>query len=540
MNQIEPGELIVAEDVVVPKPLDPAIASVLLRHKSNRLSDGYNLSVSAFFGSEKVRLIGGEFSVDVKISIDRARIQLEFVKCTPSLLEIDDPTNSDTRVISENSSSERRRKGSQNISLKASSSDLHGADVGGQLGFEAENTGASGAEMTRQRRNWQRISETSVLVGTAWPGLDGMELDELLGWYVIPDSQSERSGVVASVCVREDWINFVDIQVDSLRGKIGEKAKRLLESRDQTRKRMFALLMRHLATEGLNSSKNPNEAVLAVYPFVVRPESEYPVVAQSAAPDGQLPLDSEKLELFLSSPPGSEIESLVSLGVSHEVIREEKSTITSKPSKKKLFWAGSSPVNALKGYSEILRRGGVPQDQWVEIVGVARHSLTDLTRLGLVKLENGVAVPLDSNVSDPEAMVRRAASKAESITTTRAMMIEDEAVPGSAVCEMLTTKFGKKYTSEATKTRVGNALKVWARWLEPHLIDPMGGAKSQAALELTRSNQSQRGAPSYATKSSIEFAKNAYARGMLPKDIAAELGINTETVRRWKRSGRLD
>ena len=70
-----------------PTPLDPAIASLYLKTRSNRLTEGYDLSVSTFFGSERVQLVGGDFSVNVEISIDRAQVDLDFVRCRPSLEE---------------------------------------------------------------------------------------------------------------------------------------------------------------------------------------------------------------------------------------------------------------------------------------------------------------------------------------------------------------------------------------------------------------------------------------------------------------------
>ena len=56
MNEDREPELVVDDSVRAPAPLDPAIASTFLRIKSNRLADGFDLSVSAFFGTESVAL----------------------------------------------------------------------------------------------------------------------------------------------------------------------------------------------------------------------------------------------------------------------------------------------------------------------------------------------------------------------------------------------------------------------------------------------------------------------------------------------------
>lgn len=83
MHETSPTELIVDDTIEPPTPLDPAIASLYLKTRSNRLTEGYDLSVSTFFGSERVQLVGGDFSVNVEISIDRAQVDLDFVRCRP-------------------------------------------------------------------------------------------------------------------------------------------------------------------------------------------------------------------------------------------------------------------------------------------------------------------------------------------------------------------------------------------------------------------------------------------------------------------------
>ena len=191
--------------------------------------------------------------------------------------------------------------------------------------------------------------------------------------------------MVGTLSVREDWINFVDIKSSSFGGKIGDKARRLFESADQNRKRMFTLLLRHLSAKGLSRPSRPEEAVLAVFPLAVRPETDQAMAVDSEASEGRVTLDSEKLDTFLASSPGNEVETLVSLGVSHDLIRGDAKQAKAESQKSGLFTAGSSPLNALHAYAETLERTSVPRNEWESIA--SKRVLTDLVNSSFLLVE---------------------------------------------------------------------------------------------------------------------------------------------------------
>ena len=81
-----PPELVVDGDFRSPAPLDRRIAAVWLRTTTNNPTEGYEVSVSAAFGTERITLKAGEFELETEFSLKTADIELAFIKCDATLL----------------------------------------------------------------------------------------------------------------------------------------------------------------------------------------------------------------------------------------------------------------------------------------------------------------------------------------------------------------------------------------------------------------------------------------------------------------------
>lgn len=526
-------ELIVEHNVVAPGPLDPAIASLFLKTRSNRVTEGYDLSISAYFGSERVQLIGDDFSVNVEISIDKAQIELEFVRCVPSLIEPDKGENSDERRIEQRLKATRHQVGRRGILLKGQLSEKSTATGTAELSFDLASSNDSEVDIVRDRKNWKRIGHKTILIGTVVGDLEGMEIDDFEGWRVIPDDVAVTSGVVAILSVREDWINFVKVYSDTFTGHIGQKARELFQSGDKRRQQLFTLLLRHLSAMGLSQPSNPNQAILAVQPFVVRPEIENATSTLSEPASGTVPLDAMKLDQFFGSQ-GNEVEFLISMGVGHQYIRS--STEIPRP-KRGLFTALSSPLKALEAYEMICKRKSMPRSELEELV--TKRVATDLKNLGLIKSKDSALFLVAREVRDAEDMLSFAAAKAETITMTRSILLQDSSASGEEISEMLITKFGKSYSTDASKIRVGNGLKRWARWLEPHLVDPINPEAARLRVSALEKSYAV-GRRSMATPENVAIAKAAIAEGKDDRSVARLIGVHANTIKRWRNEGFLD
>lgn len=534
MDKNNSEELVVDDDVVSPAPLDPLIASLTLRTKTNNVTEGYDLSLSAFFGSERVLLTGEDFSVNVDISLARAKIELEFVRCHPSAIETNNDDSSDEWRIEQKWANTHNRKRGVKTLLKAVVSNNLNVSGAAELEYESSRSNAGELEASRTIKNWQKVNKNTVVVGRGERELDGKEIYDFEGWRVIPDDTSVASGVKATLSVRENWINLIQIHNDSFLGSIGKKANDLFKSNDKDRQELFGFLLRHLATMGLSKPNNPKEAILDVEHFVVRPDIENATSANSAPAMGNVVLDSMVIDGFLNSSPGTELETLISMGITHQIIREN--TAQAKP-KRGLFLGMSSPLKALEAYKIISERKSMPRTELEKMV--KGRVAQDLTNLGLVKSKNNVLYLSSDNGKDPEDMLRYSAARAETVMTTRAILMHDPSAENKEIAEMLITKFGKMYSSDASKVRVGNTLMRWARWLEPHLIDPNSviGVKLRAsALDKTYAF----GAPSMATPENVAIAKAAIEAGETNVLIAETIGVTPQTIYRWKKTGVLD
>ena len=527
-------ELVVDDGVVSPAPLDPLIASLTLRTKTNNVTEGYDLSLSAFFGSERVLLTGEDFSVNVDISLARAKIELEFVRCHPSAIETNNDDYSDEWQIEQKWANTQNKKRGVKTLLKAAVSNTLKGSGEAELEFESSKSNAAELEASRTIKNWQKVNKNTVVVGRGERELNGKEIYDFEGWKVIPDDTSVASGVRATLSVRENWINLIQIHNDSFLGNIGKKANDLFKTNDKERQELFGFLLRHLATIGLSKPNNTKEAILDVEHFVVRPDIENATSANPAPATGSVVLDSTVIDGFLNSTPGTELETLISMGITHQDIREN--TAQSKP-KRGLFLGMSSPLKALEAYKIICERKSMPRAELEKMV--KGRVAQDLANLALVKSKNNVLYLSSDNRKDPEDMLRYSAAKAETVMTTRAILMHEPSASNKDIAEMLITKFGKKYSSDASKVRVGNSLLRWARWLEPHLIDP----NSVVGVRLMASALDKRyayGAPSTATPENVAIAKAAIAVGETNASIAKTIGVSSQTIYRWKKNGILD
>ena len=98
-------------------------------------------------------------------------------------------------------------------------------------------------------------------------------------------------------------------------------------------------------------------------------------------------------------------------------------------------------------------------------------------------------------------------------------------------------RFSRNYNSEASKLRVGNALRRWAIWLEPHLVDPTN-AKGAARLRISaKSERPGVGAPSFATPENIRKAQAALDQGTRAEDVAKMIGVSRATIYGWSKQG---
>jgi hypothetical protein len=538
-----------------PAPLDPAIANAFLRLISNRFSDGFDVEVSAFFGEERVFLSGEDLGLSLNMSLNRAALQIHFKNCEASLLEDENNQKNaewsikQVRKVNSGKATMRNVNVSLDVSVATSLEQTIGSAGGafkGDGGIGTTNNSETQAVAERTVGNWSMNSATGILVGTHTQPLSGTEVERFKGWRVKPKPNSDVLAVVAILSTRADWINFSNVDDDSFTGRIGRKAKKLFRSKRQEKKEYFNLLLKTLAEKGLSASENIGDAILAVAVQVLRVNSEsdadyapVAVVLENQSPSRKIDIDSQSIDHFLNLDDGEEVKFLKELGVSESSIISVTNKYTdNRKSKRGIFSAGSTPIRALEALRNLSEKGEPMRiEEWdSKQIGRVR---TDLVNLGIVSVENGFVSPSYSYREDPELALRHAAAKTPMLVTARSILIENPNASAEEIMKGVSASHAKTYNSEASITRIGNALRRWTFWLEPHLIDPEGGSKSKMYRLGALSNQSRKGHETLATPDNLAIAQKALDNGLGRKGAAELLGVHENTIRLWITKGLL-
>lgn len=533
-------DFIVDHDTKAPAPLDPHIANVWLRATSNRYTDGYDLEISASFGQEMIPLEGDDFSLSVSFGLKKASINLQFKHCQP------DPIFEGSGDMYSKEDIDHTRLGwslgaDLEIGSSTSAPSPNGAVTGkGDLNYAKQ---ASSIETRTRTRRWKQMGPQTIEVEDGQRILEGQLVDREKCWFVKPDATKEFSVVVATLSTRAEWIHFGRVDDVEPRGRIGERAARFLKGKKTRDKELFGLLLRTLAARGLQNTLS-RDATLAVYLHVLRRpvalgelEKERPLVVPSGPPLRSIDVDSSVIVSFLDADPQGRVDVLRSFGVPSEELQKVLSGSGGySPRSERLFIAGTSPPSALASLEFTMScNGTISTADWD--AANQNRSRTDLVALGVIEVRNGMVHSLVAEGASAEDTLRHAAMKAPMLQATREILIEEPHRTGLAIGEEIGRRFNRSYNTEASKLRVGNALRRWAIWLEPHLADPTN-AKGAARLRISaKSGKPGVGAPSLATPENIRKAQAALDEGMRAEDVAKMIGVSRSGFYGWSKRG---
>ncbi|UWQ44976.1 hypothetical protein [Leisingera aquaemixtae] len=533
-------DFIVDYDAKAPTPLDRHIANVWLDTTSNRFMDGYNLEVSASFGEEMIPLEGEDFSLSVSFGIKKASIELQFKHCQPAPIF---ERSGDTYVREDIDRTQRGWVIGAEVAAGASAStsipDAKGA-AKADINYGSES---SSTETRRRTRRWKQMGPQTIEVEDAGRILEGQLVDREKGWFVKPDPTKDFSAVVATLTTRAEWIQFGRVDDVEPSGGIGKRAARFLKGKKTRDKELFGLLLRTLAARGLQNALS-RDATLAVYLHVLRRptaldelRNERPMVVPAGPALRSIGVDSSVIDTFLDTDSQGRVAVLRKVGVpSEELQRVLSENGGQSPRSERLFIAGTAPPSALASLEFTMSSDeAVPTGDWD--AANQNRSRTDLVALGLIEVRDGKVYSLVPDSASAEDTLRHAAMKAPTLQATREILIEDPHRTGVEIGEEIGTRFSRNYNTEASKLRVGNALRRWAIWLEPHLVDPTN-AKGAARLRISgKSERPGIGAPSLATPENVRKAQAALDQGVRAEDVAKMIGVSRATIYGWSKQG---
>lgn len=540
-------ELIIDHNVTLPKPLDPRIASLILRTKTNDISSGYDLSLSASFGTERIKLQSDDFEVYVNFSLQKADIKLQFVRSHRDVLGAEENEHSDAWHATETEVISSDRSGGSGAELSASGSMNSGLPKKGSGNFSASWSKQQQAitkntlERQRTQRAWYPMGPDGLAIGGMGSILAGQLVTDFAGWRVIPKQTDVPSGVVARINVREEWVSFSNLKHCQSSGRLGVKLQELIESDDSRRKRLFIVLLKRLAHLGLQSKMDADsgfdpEATIAMGALKVQPYSDELISLSPPERMRQIFIPSNPVEEYLFSPSGSETGTLVGLGVPVDKI-PLASDEGGKGGKKSNFVPQSSPIKAVNAFCEIIDRPGQERNDLSSKVG--RNELRDLLALGLVKSSKGKIYPANKNIVPPEVSLKRAVSLSPCIRIARAILLSETEVTPEIIAVAVAIELGKDWNNKATQKRHGGAIRRWTIWLEPHLIDISAGSEAIAQIENALSGRvGLRGSKMLTTQTEERF-RELLARGWTQKQISDDLDVSITTLYNWKKELKL-
>lgn len=329
----------------IPPPLDPHLASVTLRTGANNPNDFFDLTLSAAFGIEYVRLLSGEDEIEVQISIQKAEIKLDAVNCT---LHARAESHREGWVGERNERRERNKDLGASAGARVSSDGVKSPSAGAKaaIGKKEED-----AEDLRSTVIPWRLQSSEVIQLGYLPEFDrdlaGRIIDEDINVRVTPNDLASSVGVLARVRVRERWIKIIDVKAIKaterfsgfIRGLAGNDPKVV------KRREYFEKLLAHLVHNNLQDSEETKDATLAASAMVFSPVEEKTrgLPVPNAPP--AIAIDPTAVERFMLTEVGAEADYLRGLGVEvDELVQDPPSYVE--------IWRSSSNI---RGSYKVIR-----------------------------------------------------------------------------------------------------------------------------------------------------------------------------------------
>jgi hypothetical protein len=476
----------------------------------------------------------------VFFALKRASIDLHFKNCQPAEL-YEYPTEEYRREDVTKLSEQNVRGGGMEAnarSLREIPSASATVKIGGNVQREKQST-----ETRAITRLWKPVGLTTIQVNGYGAKLDGEAVSNVKRWFVKPDTSKDFSAIVAILSTRANWIEFGQILDDSTGGGIGNRLKRWLRSKKNRDRALFDLLLRTLASKGLQSGQD-KDATLAMHIQILRKTAafsdaeERPMVIPGHPATRAIGVDSSLVNAFLDGSTDNRVELLRGLGVPRGDVESALISGGSKPKRKlgPLFNAGSAPFTALEALNFVLSfEGPISPSEWEE--ANKNRSRADLAALELIEIKDGLIHSCVKDGTDAEVALRHAAMRAPMLQKTRELLLEKPNITSIQIGEELRKEFNRNYNSEASKLRVGGAMRRWAIWLEPHLVEPDAVGRTASLRVSATSKTARRGAPSLATSQNIERAQAALDAGQRPEDVAKMIGISRASIYLWDKKG---
>lgn len=316
MEQEKPRTLLILDDeVMMPPALNRHLAAVALRPESNLYEDGYNLFLSASLGGDDLTLRIGDADVSIVMDINYFEVDLTFGKSIATFGEgfsaFDAPTVGIEKGVSRRST-ERGLEGEVGVDVSQLVKSRLGAT--GKLNSSAAKT----QEKSITKYPFHHIEPGCVSAGDLrdpYP-LQGNVIQSYNGWWITPKSSDDRSGVLARLRVKRNWIEMSNPRVQNGLGEIAFRLKKLFlgdTEGDNLKAAAFTVLLEKLVHLKLQEFDETEYATLAASAVILKPEEDRPATVPLKPAKPPLEIDITVVEDFLNLPPRKAVKFVQSI-----------------------------------------------------------------------------------------------------------------------------------------------------------------------------------------------------------------------------------
>ena len=501
MAEYEP-DFIVDELLSLPDPLDANIATVKVWTDANDASQEHDVLVSSSVGTDIIEIsVDGE-PLEAEVAIYQAEVVLAFANCRPSygedfarLFGGGGQTVQETSTLKENTGSEVRA----DLSTKP--------QIGGHRTRDQSNEVQRSSEFLEVP--FEHHASQAILFGD-WKqktALRGTYIPHYRGWRVQRINKEEVSGVSATIRVKKNWIDLLDVKPspESRLGKVFYAVRSSKDSSDKKKARLFEQLLKELVLLGLQSKDEKRMANLAVSGFIVRPTAEHEELLVSDATRREISIPEALLLPLLKAPAGQEEAAFKSL---------KRAAMSRGEGRATAFTPQSGYLDAKNAYIDLcfeFRENGEGFDLEALNFEYGDALLTDLRAIGAISRNRGRTVYFISpfpNTDPDQALV----GSQETLKFAESLVRDNPEISGAELGFKMASHLGRTW-SEGSAKRYGGQLRNWAlRRQNPSL----GRAKIISGPMRDR-------------------VETMLEQGRPATEIGRALGINPETVRRHVR-----
>ncbi len=506
------------------EPYNRGIATLSLRPVANRPDDGYHIHLTATFGSQVVKLRAGKTVFDVVFEIHEAEVLMRDLN---TQLEYGSEYHEHNKILKDikNEDTERvlERHRGVNVSSSAISAEISDND--------RVTTRSSSRSVPI---NFDHASLRHVKIGNrkSEAYLHGREILDYCGWFAMPASFDDPSGVRADLVVEESWIKLKEPKTESQSalGKIWNKVSGSNLQEHKLKKELFADLLRQLSFLNLRSTHSGPQATLHSTAIVCIPTKDVDVLSIEHTAPKTIELDERVLIEFLECRPGKEKRMMST--IVRQASRNNKT--------QKSFIPHSAVLSALNAYEYLFSgefNGKKKTKEYLESK-FGRNEIKDLMSAGLARNVKGYieSVNLYTKVMVDHSF-RIHLSKMPLFEFVREILSEDPELSPTEI-GISAADFLHRNWKSTTHQSYGHRLRSWTAYTFGDLILDRSGRPLHHSLGELEKDRPRLGSPRFINSETLTRISEMKASGMTIAEMAKEFKISPETIRKFKRQNR--